>query len=52
MEYVFDIMLTQEDVSELKPNPECYQSVMKIAGLTEKQTIIFEDSEVDRKSVV
>lgn len=52
MEYVFDIMLTQEDVSELKPNPECYQSVMKIAGLTAKQTIIFEDSEVGIEAAV
>lgn len=42
----FDFLVTQEDVSKLKPNPECYLYAMKMAGVSPEHTIIFEDSVV------
>lgn len=44
MENFFDICITQEDVSRLKPDPECYELVMCKAGITPCDTVIFEDS--------
>lgn len=41
---MFDIVLTQEDVGKLKPNPECYIKVMELAGISADRTVIFEDS--------
>ena len=42
----FDFILTQDDVNNLKPNPECYNKVMQIMKIGPKDTVIFEDSEV------
>ena len=46
----FDILITQEDVTRLKPDPECYLAAMKQAGVSPEDTIIFEDSEVGMRA--
>jgi beta-phosphoglucomutase-like phosphatase (HAD superfamily)/dTDP-glucose pyrophosphorylase len=43
---LFDAVLSNEDVSHPKPNPEIYLTCMKRAGVTAADTIIFEDSYV------
>lgn len=40
----FDLLVTQEDVSETKPSPECFTLAMKLAGVNVADTLIFEDS--------
>lgn len=40
----FDFMITQDDVRETKPSPECFLLAMRRAGTGCKDTIIFEDS--------
>lgn len=41
----FDIFVTKEDVTKVKPDPECYLRAMEKAGAAKEDTIIFEDSE-------
>lgn len=41
----FDIIITQEDVINCKPAPECFLLAMERAGVMAENTIIFEDSE-------
>ena len=41
----FDIFVTKEDVSKVKPDPECFLKAMEKAGAVKENTIIFEDSE-------
>lgn len=41
----FDFVITQEDVSAKKPDPECFLKAMERAGANADHTIIFEDSE-------
>lgn len=41
---LFDFFITQEDVEEKKPSPECYLKAMEIAGVDRTKTVIFEDS--------
>lgn len=43
---LFDFFITQEDVKNLKPDPECYLTAMKMAGIAADRTLIFEDSDV------
>ena len=43
---IFDFMITQEDVTKLKPNPEAYLLAMDKTGVPSKDTVIFEDSEI------
>ncbi|OBW95299.1 HAD family hydrolase [Gallibacterium salpingitidis] len=43
---LFDFIITKEDVSNTKPDPECYILAMNIAAATPENTLIFEDSEV------
>lgn len=50
LESKFDFMITQEDTSKLKPDPECYIRAMEKAGVSASKTIIFEDSEVGMKA--
>lgn len=45
LENFFDIIITQEDVTKLKPDPECYLLAMERANISAENTIIFEDSE-------
>lgn len=40
----FDLLITQEDVRETKPSPECFLRAMDMAEVTAENTIIFEDS--------
>ena len=42
---VFDFIITQEDVKETKPNPECFLLAMEKAGAMPNETIIYEDSD-------
>ena len=46
----FDLLITQEDVQETKPNPECFLRAMDMVGVTAKNTIIFEDSKEGLKA--
>jgi beta-phosphoglucomutase len=41
---LFDLIITQEDVIQTKPNPECFLKAMKIMEITADNTLIFEDS--------
>ncbi|MBQ3444650.1 MAG: HAD family phosphatase [Selenomonadaceae bacterium] len=41
----FDSIFTQEDVSKMKPDPECYLKAMDYFKVEPTNTIIFEDSE-------
>ena len=43
---VFDIIITQEDVKNTKPNPECFMLAIEKANVSTSDTIIFEDSDV------
>ena len=40
----FDLIITQEDVIKIKPDPECFHLAMKMAHVDPNDTIIFEDS--------
>jgi beta-phosphoglucomutase-like phosphatase (HAD superfamily)/dTDP-glucose pyrophosphorylase len=41
-----DYALSNEDVSNPKPNPEIYESMISLLGSSPEKTIIFEDSEI------
>jgi beta-phosphoglucomutase-like phosphatase (HAD superfamily)/dTDP-glucose pyrophosphorylase len=41
-----DYALSNEDVSNPKPNPEIYKTMMSLLGSSSEKTIIFEDSEI------
>lgn len=41
-----DYALSNEDVSNPKPNPEIYKTMMSLLGSSPETTIIFEDSEI------
>ena len=41
----FDFFITKEDVTRVKPDPECFIKAMEKAGIAKEDTIIFEDSE-------
>ena len=42
---LFDLIIAQEDVARLKPDPECYLTAMERAGVGASDTLIFEDSD-------
>lgn len=42
---LFDLILTQEDVSKKKPDPECFIKAMVYFEIPPEDTIVFEDSE-------
>lgn len=46
----FDLILSGKDVSKGKPDPEIYNKVLEITGISSKNAIIFEDSEVGIKA--
>lgn len=46
----FDFIITQEDVTHTKPNPECFELALKSAGADKENAIIFEDSETGLKA--
>jgi beta-phosphoglucomutase len=39
-----DVLVTNQDVREPKPNPECYFTAMEILGVPPEETVIIEDS--------
>lgn len=43
---LFDLILTHDDITKSKPDPEGFLKAMQHFGVTPKETIIFEDSEV------
>lgn len=46
----FDYIVTQEDVTLTKPNPECFERAVQLAGVDRENAIIFEDSETGVKA--
>lgn len=46
LEKLFDLILTHDDISEVKPDPEGFLKAMQYFDATPEETIIFEDSEV------
>lgn len=47
-----DFSLSNEDVTNPKPNPEIYLSMMTALGSDQKTTVIFEDSTVGRQAAI
>lgn len=45
-EDLFDLIITHEDVTHVKPNPEGFLKAMNHFGMDAEHTIIFEDSDV------
>jgi haloacid dehalogenase superfamily, subfamily IA, variant 3 with third motif having DD or ED len=43
---LFEYMITQEDITRVKPDPQGYLMAMEHFGITAENTVIFEDSEV------
>lgn len=43
---LFDLVLTHDDIAKSKPDPEGYLLAMAYFGVSPKETIIFEDSDV------
>lgn len=43
---LFDLILTQEDIEYLKPNPQGFEKAMEFFEVSPEDTIIFEDSEI------
>lgn len=43
---LFDLILTREDISKTKPDPEGFLKAMQHFGVSPEYTIIFEDSDV------
>jgi HAD superfamily hydrolase (TIGR01509 family) len=39
-----DVLVTNQDVRDPKPNPECYFTAMEILGVSPEETVIIEDS--------
>ena len=45
-----EVSLSNEDVSNPKPNPEIYNKCMAMLGVTPENVIIFEDSNIGRQA--
>lgn len=45
-ENLFDYIVTQEDITKVKPNPQGFLMAMEHFGISAESTLIFEDSEV------
>lgn len=43
---MFDLILTQDDITKIKPDPEGFLKAMNYFNAKSKETIIFEDSDV------
>lgn len=41
----FNIVISNEDVKNSKPDPEGYQEAMRIIGVSPRETLVFEDAE-------
>lgn len=47
---LFDLIITQEDVAQKKPDPEGILKAMEHFGVENSQTVVFEDSDVGIKA--
>ena len=45
-EETFEYMITQEDITRVKPDPEGFLKAMQYFGIDSEHTVIFEDSDV------
>lgn len=45
-EYLFDLIITQEDITKVKPDPEGFLKAMEHFSCDRSHTVIFEDSDV------
>ena len=52
VEKLFDFIISQEDVSKMKPDPECFLIAMEKAGVKPNETIIYEDSDVGIEAAI
>lgn len=43
---LFDLVITKEDITKVKPDPEGFNKAMDYFGILAKNTIIFEDSDI------
>lgn len=41
---LFDAVVTREDVEEIKPSPECHETLMRRFGVRPEETLVLEDS--------
>lgn len=41
---LFDAVVTREDVEQIKPSPECHETLMKRLGVGPEETLVLEDS--------
>ena len=46
----FDLVLTKDDILKSKPDPEGFNKAMEYFGVSPKNTVIFEDSDVGIKA--
>ncbi|MBQ4150956.1 MAG: HAD family phosphatase [Clostridia bacterium] len=44
LDSIFDLILTREDASEMKPSPEIFNRAIRHFGLNDSECLIFEDS--------
>ena len=51
-ENLFEYMVTQEDITKTKPNPQGFLIAMDYFNMSPEQTIIFEDSDVGVKAAL
>lgn len=49
---LFDLIVTNEDVTKHKPDPECFNYAMQKLGATPESTMIFEDSPVGIEAAI
>lgn len=49
---LFDIIITNEDVTKHKPDPECFLYAMEKLGTTPENTMIFEDSPIGIEAAI
>ena len=47
---LFEVIVTQDDVVNLKPDPECFTKIMRKLSIEPSKTLIFEDSIVGMKA--
>ncbi len=50
LDIYFDFIMSNEEIKHPKPNPEIYLRCIMRSGLTAKECLIFEDSDVGRKA--
>ena len=52
IEEIFNVIITGDDVTCSKPNPEPYLKALKMIGLQASEVIVFEDSETGCESAI